>query len=44
MSAQNVGAVVVKDFGQLIGVLTERDMLAPWPHAYIRATPGYVSG
>ena len=27
MSAQNVGAVVVKDFGRLIGVLTERDML-----------------
>ena len=31
MSAQNVGAVVVKDFGRLIGVLTERDMLARWP-------------
>ena len=27
MSAQNVGAVVVKDFRRLIGVLTERDML-----------------
>jgi CBS domain-containing protein len=27
MSAQNVGAVVVRDFGRLIGVLTERDML-----------------
>ena len=27
MSAQNVGAVIVKDFGRLIGVLTERDML-----------------
>jgi len=27
MSAQNVVAVVVKDFGRLIGVLTERDML-----------------
>jgi len=27
MSAQNVGAVVVKDFGRLIGVLMERDML-----------------
>ena len=27
MSAQNVGAVVVKYFGRLIGVLTERDML-----------------
>ena len=27
MSARNVGAVVVKDFGRLIGVLTERDML-----------------
>ena len=27
MSAQNVGAVVVKDFGRLIGILTERDML-----------------
>lgn len=27
MSAKNVGAVVVKDFGRLIGVLTERDML-----------------
>ena len=27
MSAVNVGAVVVKDFGRLIGILTERDML-----------------
>jgi CBS domain-containing protein len=27
MMSQNVGAVVVKDFGRLIGVLTERDML-----------------
>ena len=27
MSVQNVGAVVVKDFGRLIGILTERDML-----------------
>jgi CBS domain-containing protein len=27
MQAQNVGAVVVKDFGRLIGILTERDML-----------------
>ena len=27
MTAQNVGAVVVKDFGRLIGILTERDML-----------------
>src|ERR1043165_4676731 len=27
MSAQNVGSVVVKDFGRLIGILTERDML-----------------
>jgi CBS domain-containing protein len=27
MSSKNVGAVVVKDFGRLIGVLTERDML-----------------
>jgi len=27
MRAQNVGAVVVKDFGRLIGILTERDML-----------------
>ncbi len=27
MSAKNVGAVVVKDFGRLIGILTERDML-----------------
>ncbi len=27
MRAQNVGAVVVKDFGKLIGILTERDML-----------------
>jgi CBS domain-containing protein len=27
MSARNVGAVVVKDFGRLIGILTERDML-----------------
>ena len=27
MSAVNVGAVIVKDFGRLIGILTERDML-----------------
>ena len=27
MSAVNVGAVVVQDFGRLIGILTERDML-----------------
>jgi CBS domain-containing protein len=27
MMNQNVGAVVVKDFGRLIGILTERDML-----------------
>src|SRR6478672_4663806 len=27
MSAQNVGSVVVKDFGRLIGILTERDLL-----------------
>jgi CBS domain-containing protein len=27
MRSQNVGAVVVKDFGRLIGILTERDML-----------------
>jgi CBS domain-containing protein len=27
MMSQNVGAVVVKDFGRLIGILTERDML-----------------
>ena len=27
MRAQNVGAVVVKDFGRMIGILTERDML-----------------
>jgi CBS domain-containing protein len=27
MSAQNVGAVVVKDYGRMIGILTERDML-----------------
>ena len=27
MRAQNVGAVVVKDYGKLIGILTERDML-----------------
>jgi CBS domain-containing protein len=27
MSDANVGAVVVKDFGRLIGILTERDML-----------------
>ena len=27
MMKQNVGAVVVKDFGRLIGILTERDML-----------------
>jgi CBS domain-containing protein len=27
MSPVNVGAVVVKDYGRLIGILTERDML-----------------
>ncbi len=27
MTEVNVGAVVVKDFGRLIGILTERDML-----------------
>jgi CBS domain-containing protein len=27
MRAQNVGAVVVRDYGKLIGILTERDML-----------------
>ncbi|HSG14535.1 MAG TPA: CBS domain-containing protein [Gaiellaceae bacterium] len=27
MRAENVGAVVVKDYGTLIGILTERDML-----------------
>jgi CBS domain-containing protein len=27
MTAVNVGAVIVKDFGRLIGILTERDLL-----------------
>ena len=27
MSEVNVGAVIVKDYGRLIGILTERDML-----------------
>ena len=27
MTGLNVGAVVVKDFGRLVGILTERDML-----------------
>ena len=27
MNAKNVGAVAVKDFGKLIGILTERDLL-----------------
>jgi CBS domain-containing protein len=27
MTALNVGSVVVKDFGKLIGILTERDLL-----------------
>jgi CBS domain-containing protein len=27
MTADNVGAVIVKDYGRLIGILTERDML-----------------
>jgi len=27
MNRQNVGAVIVKDFGRLIGILTERDLL-----------------
>jgi CBS domain-containing protein len=27
MTSQNTGAVIVRDFGRLIGILTERDML-----------------
>jgi CBS domain-containing protein len=27
MTTQNVGAVIVKDYGRLIGILSERDML-----------------
>ncbi len=27
MNQQNVGAVIVRDYGRLIGILTERDML-----------------
>jgi CBS domain-containing protein len=27
MNSQNLGAVIVKDYGRLIGILTERDML-----------------
>jgi len=27
MNQQNVGSVIVKDYGRLIGILTERDML-----------------
>lgn len=27
MMKQNVGAVIVKDFGRMIGILTERDLL-----------------
>jgi CBS domain-containing protein len=27
MTRENVGAVIVKDYGRLIGILTERDML-----------------
>jgi CBS domain-containing protein len=27
MQRQNVGAVIVKDYGRLVGILTERDML-----------------
>ena len=27
MNAQNVGAVIVKDYGRLIGILTSRDLL-----------------
>ena len=44
MSAQNVGAVVVKDFGRLIGVLTERDMLRAMAAACTRVTPASGSG
>ena len=44
MSAANVGAVVVKDFGRLIGILTERDMLRRWPRASTRARPASASG
>ena len=44
MSAQNVGAVVVKDFGRLIGVLTERDAqrfaLTPLGEALKTGAPG----
>ena len=27
MTAENVGAVIVKDYGRMIGILTERDLL-----------------
>ena len=40
MTSQNTGAVVVKDFGRLIGILTERDML----RAATRAMRASVSG
>ena len=44
MSAKNVGAVVVKDSGRLIGVLTEATCSARWRPACIRATPACGSG
>ena len=44
MTAQNTGAVVVKDFGRLIGILTERECCARWRRACTRATRACASG
>ena len=44
MMKQNVGAVVVKDFGRLIGILTERTCCGRWLRACTRARRESASG
>ena len=44
MNAINVGAVVVKDFGLLIGILSERDLLRRLPRASTLARRASASG
>ena len=44
MVERNVGSVVVFDFGRLIGVLTERDIMRAVAARTTRATPASASG
>ena len=44
MNAINMGAVVVKDFGRLIGILTERDLLKAMAARYTPARRASASG